>query len=408
MDSILVTGGAGFIGSNLVRRALATTAGPRRRPRQAHLRRQPASLDDVAERDPRFALRARRHRRPRARSTRVFREHRPRAVLNLAAETHVDRSIDGPRPFVRHQHRRARSSCSRRRAATSRRRDAAGRARRAASAFRFLHVSTDEVFGTLGADGLVHARTTPYAPNSPYSASKAAADHLVRAYHHTFGLPALVTNCSNNYGPYQFPEKLIPLMILNARRGQAAADLRRRRQRARLALRRGPLRRAARGARARRARRELQPRRRTASAPTSRSCDALCALLEELLPAARNPAMRARGLAAYAALETLRRRPAGPRPPLRDRRRRRSAASWLGAAHRPRRRAARRPCAGTSTTATWCEAVQGARLPPRAAGARALDGRDEGHHPRRRHRHAALPGDAARSASSWCRSTTSR
>ena len=115
--------------------------------------------------------------------------------------------------------------------------------------FRFLHVSTDEVYGSLGADDPPFSETTPYAPNSPYSASKAASDHLVRAYHHTYGLPTLTTNCSNNYGPYQFPEKLIPLMIVNALGGQAAAGLRRRPQRARLAVCRRSLQRDPRGAR---------------------------------------------------------------------------------------------------------------------------------------------------------------
>jgi len=140
---------------------------------------------------------------------RVFAQHRPTAVLNLAAETHVDRSIDGPRPFIDTNIvgtfvllEAARSHVASL--------DAAGRA-----AFRFLHVSTDEVYGTLGADGFF-SEETPYAPNSPYAASKAGADHLVRAYYHTYGLPTIITNCSNNYGPYQFPEKLMPLMILNA------------------------------------------------------------------------------------------------------------------------------------------------------------------------------------------------
>jgi dTDP-glucose 4,6-dehydratase len=145
---------------------------------------------------------------------RVFAEHRPSAVMNLAAETHVDRSIDSPLPFVQtnivgtfvllETARQFTASLSA---------EARGR-------FRFLHISTDEVYGTLGADGLF-SEETPYAPNSPYAASKASADHLVRAYFHTYGLPVIITNCSNNYGPYQFPEKLIPLMILNAAEGRA-------------------------------------------------------------------------------------------------------------------------------------------------------------------------------------------
>jgi dTDP-glucose 4,6-dehydratase len=143
----------------------------------------------------------------------VFAAHRPNGVLNLAAETHVDRSIDSPQPFidanitgtfvlldVARQFVRGLGDEDRK-------------------TFRFLHVSTDEVYGTLGPSGTFN-EDTPYAPNSPYAASKAAADHLVRSYFHTYGLPALITNCSNNYGPYQFPEKLIPLMILNALEGR--------------------------------------------------------------------------------------------------------------------------------------------------------------------------------------------
>jgi dTDP-glucose 4,6-dehydratase len=136
------------------------------------------------------------------------------AVVNFAAESHVDRSIDGPEPFV-HTNvvgtlRLLESTKSYLAQITCDKMDS----------FRFLHVSTDEVYGSLKAEDPAFCETTSYAPNSPYSASKASADHLVRAYHHTFGLPALTTNCSNNYGPYQFPEKLIPLMILNACEGK--------------------------------------------------------------------------------------------------------------------------------------------------------------------------------------------
>jgi len=143
----------------------------------------------------------------------VLRTHRPSAILNLAAETHVDRSIDGPRAFVDTNIVGTFTLLEAARGYLASL-DAGAR-----DAFRFLHVSTDEVYGTLGEEGAFR-EDTPYAPNSPYSASKAAADHLARAYVHTYGLPVVITNCSNNYGPQQFPEKLIPLMILNALDGR--------------------------------------------------------------------------------------------------------------------------------------------------------------------------------------------
>jgi dTDP-glucose 4,6-dehydratase len=143
----------------------------------------------------------------------AFIDHRPTAVVNFAAETHVDRSIDGPAPFIDTNIVGTFVLLESSLAWLS---TLDGEAQRR---FRFLHVSTDEVYGTLGSDGLF-SEETPYAPNSPYAASKASADHLVRAYVHTYGLPAVITNCSNNYGPFQFPEKLIPLMILNALDGR--------------------------------------------------------------------------------------------------------------------------------------------------------------------------------------------
>ncbi len=143
----------------------------------------------------------------------AFAQHQPWGVVNFAAETHVDRSIDGPAPFI-DTNIVGTFVLLETALALTRTRPEADRA-----AFRFLHVSTDEVYGSLGEDGLFR-EDTPYAPNSPYAASKASADHLVRAYFHTYGLPTVITNCSNNYGPYQFPEKLIPLMILNALDGR--------------------------------------------------------------------------------------------------------------------------------------------------------------------------------------------
>ena len=145
---------------------------------------------------------------------RVFREHRPDAVMHLAAESHVDRSIDGPEVFIDTNVKGTYNLLEVARQYWS---ELAGEAKQR---FRFHHVSTDEVFGDLGPHDPAFTEETPYAPSSPYAASKAASDHLVRAWHRTYGLPVVITNCSNNYGPYQFPEKLIPLMILNAIEGE--------------------------------------------------------------------------------------------------------------------------------------------------------------------------------------------
>jgi dTDP-glucose 4,6-dehydratase len=146
---------------------------------------------------------------------RLLREHQPRAIVHFAAESHVDRSIHGPADFVRTN---VVGTCTLLEEARNYWNGLQGPQR---SAFRFLHVSTDEVYGSLSPDAPPFSEDSPYAPNSPYSASKAASDHFVRSYHHTYGLPTLTTNCSNNYGPYQFPEKLIPLMIVNALAGVA-------------------------------------------------------------------------------------------------------------------------------------------------------------------------------------------
>ncbi len=295
METLLVTGGAGFIGSNLVRHLLRNTSD-----RVVVLDKltYAGSLENLAEvRDD-------------ARLTfiegdigdaglvrEIFREHRPAALLNLAAESHVDRSIDGPRAFIQTNILGTFEllECARSWLA------AAGGDLR--SRFRFLHVSTDEVYGSLGGSGLF-SETTPYAPNSPYAASKAAADHLVRAYHHTFGLPALITNCSNNYGPFQFPEKLIPLMILNALEGKSlpiygdggnvrdwlyvedhcAGIL--------LVLRKGrPGEKYNLGGGNERTNLQI--------------IDRLCDLLEERSPASRNPALAARGAKSYGDLKSF-------------------------------------------------------------------------------------------------------
>ncbi|AXK64689.1 dTDP-glucose 4,6-dehydratase [Burkholderia sp. IDO3] len=209
---ILVTGGAGFIGANFVldwlRRSDEAVLNVDKLTYAGNLRTL-QSLDgspkhvfarvDICDG---AALRA------------LFDEHQPRAVVHFAAESHVDRSIHGPADFVQTNVVGTFTLLEAARAYWNDL-DAAGK-----SAFRFLHVSTDEVFGSLSSTDPQFSETTPYAPNSPYSATKAGSDHLVRAYHHTYGMPTLTTNCSNNYGPYQFPEKLIPLMIANALAGK--------------------------------------------------------------------------------------------------------------------------------------------------------------------------------------------
>ena len=212
MSTLLVTGGAGFIGSNFVHHALTETS---HRIVVVDKLTYAGSLLNLQQalKDPRVTF-VRADIADKGAMARVFADERPDAVVNLAAETHVDRSIDRPQSFIEtnivgtftlletaREHLAALGAADRQR-------------------FRFLHVSSDEVYGTLGPTG-VFSEDMPYAPNSPYAASKAAADHIVRSYFHTYGLPVLITNCSNNYGPYQFPEKLIPLMILNALDGRS-------------------------------------------------------------------------------------------------------------------------------------------------------------------------------------------
>jgi dTDP-glucose 4,6-dehydratase len=212
MKTILVTGGAGFIGSNFVLDWIATTGGT------------VVNLDALTYAGNRENLRAldgdARHIFVHGdigdfdRVAKLLAEHRPVAIVNFAAESHVDRSIHGPEDFIQTNIVGTFRLLEATRAYWS------GLPEQGKSAFRFLHVSTDEVYGSLGKDDAPFAETHRYEPNSPYSASKAASDHLVRAYHHTYGLPVLTTNCSNNYGPYHFPEKLIPLMIVNALAGK--------------------------------------------------------------------------------------------------------------------------------------------------------------------------------------------
>ena len=206
----LVTGGAGFIGGNFVLDAVASGT----RVINLDALTYAGNLDTLKplEGNPGHVF-AQGDIGDRALVARLLAEHQPDAILNFAAESHVDRSIDGPAAFVQTNVVGTLNllECARdywRELPEARK-----------GGFRFLHVSTDEVYGSLGDSGRF-TETTPYAPNSPYSASKAASDHLVRAFHHTYGLPVLTTNCSNNYGPYQFPEKLIPLVIAKAAAGE--------------------------------------------------------------------------------------------------------------------------------------------------------------------------------------------
>lgn len=208
---ILVTGGAGFIGSAVVRNIISATPHRVLVVDKLTYAGNLDSLSPVAN-DARYAF-ARADIVDGARMRDVIADYSPDVIMHLAAESHVDRSIDGPGEFIQTN---VVGTYSLLQAALGFWRGLPSERRRA---FRFHHVSTDEVFGSLGADG-IFTETTPYAPNSPYSASKAASDHLVRAWHHTYGLPTVVSNCSNNYGPYHFPEKLIPLMILNALEGK--------------------------------------------------------------------------------------------------------------------------------------------------------------------------------------------
>lgn len=207
----IVTGGAGFIGANFVHYVLAQTEAQIVIVDKLTYAGNKANLG-AALANPRITF-IEADIADRAAMAQVFATHQPTAIINFAAESHVDRSIDDPSPFIETNITGTFILLEAARKYV-RELDTAQQ-----SAFRFLHVSTDEVYGSLGETGLF-AETTPYAPNSPYAASKASADHLVRAWHETFGLPTIITNCSNNYGPYQFPEKLIPLMLLNALDGK--------------------------------------------------------------------------------------------------------------------------------------------------------------------------------------------
>jgi len=216
---ILVTGGAGFIGSALIRHLRARQLAEVVNVDALTYAGNPESLPGL-DADPGYRF-EKVDIRDREALERAFREHRPDAVMHLAAESHVDRSILGPAVFVDTNVVGTQTLLEVARAywqALDDRPDANGSSPR--ERFRFHHISTDEVFGDLPPEAPAFTEATPYAPSSPYAASKAASDHLVRAWHRTYGLPVVITNCSNNYGPYQFPEKLIPLMILNATAGR--------------------------------------------------------------------------------------------------------------------------------------------------------------------------------------------
>lgn len=210
--TILVTGGAGFIGSNFILDWLAERDAALINLDKLTYAGNMESLSSL-DGDPRYAF-IQGDIGDKEQVANLLSRHKPRAIVNFAAESHVDRSIHGPGEFIQTNIVGTFNllECARTYFASL---SEAERAK-----FRFLHVSTDEVYGSLRADDPAFAETNRFEPNSPYSASKAASDHLVRAYHHTYGLPVLTTNCSNNYGPYQFPEKLIPLMIVNALAGK--------------------------------------------------------------------------------------------------------------------------------------------------------------------------------------------
>ena len=213
--NLLVTGGCGFIGSNFIRQRLTESGSSLQKLVNLDALTyagNPANLADLAG-DRRYVFAHGDIGDPNL-VGRLLSEHAIDAIVNFAAESHVDRSIDSPEPFIQT------NVVGTLRLLNSARQHWTKLPEPARAAFRFLHVSTDEVYGTLTPTDPAFTEETPFAPNSPYAASKAASDHLVRAYQHTYGLPTLTTNCSNNYGPYHFPEKLIPLMILNALEGK--------------------------------------------------------------------------------------------------------------------------------------------------------------------------------------------
>jgi dTDP-glucose 4,6-dehydratase len=295
-ETLIITGGAGFIGCNFVRLVLAE--GLWERVVVLDKLTYAGSLENLSDvlTDPRLVF-AEGDIADRVEVRRLFAEHRPSAVVNFAAESHVDRSIEDASAFIETNIVGAFELLE---AARRYHMELGGPSR---DRFRFLHVSTDEVYGSLGPTGSF-SETTPYEPNSPYAASKASADHLVRAHHETYGLPTLITNCSNNYGPYQFPEKLIPLITLTALEGRPLpiyGDGRNVRDwiyvedhcRGVLAvlLQGRPGEKYNLGGRSERTNLQI--------------VDALCGILESERPAAENTALRDKGIASYCDLKTF-------------------------------------------------------------------------------------------------------
>jgi dTDP-glucose 4,6-dehydratase len=208
---LLVTGGAGFIGSNFVLNWVNTESARVVNLDSLTYAGNPNNLSEIMHSPQHELVVGSINDTPLVES--LLKKNEPRAIVHFAAESHVDRSISGPEAFIET------NVVGTFRLLQCAKEYWTGLSTADQARFRFLHVSTDEVYGSLGPDDPLFSETTPYAPNSPYSASKASSDHLVRSYHHTYGLPTLITNCSNNYGPRQFPEKLIPLVIINALKG---------------------------------------------------------------------------------------------------------------------------------------------------------------------------------------------
>jgi dTDP-glucose 4,6-dehydratase len=350
MGTLLVTGGAGFIGCNFVRLLLTRTDERVVVADALTYAGSLASLEEVAA-HPRYAF-VKVDIADRDRIRWAFQEHRPAAVVNFAAESHVDRSIDDPLAFV---HTNMLGTFELLEAARHYVRECSEDERRR---FRFLHVSTDEVYGSLGAKGAFR-EDTPYAPNSPYAATKAGADHLVRAWHETYGLPAIVTNCSNNYGPFQFPEKLVPLMILNAVEGKPlpiygdGGNVRdwihvEDHCRGVLAALRG-------GRPGERYNLGGHGERRNVDV-----VDTICAALEELRPAAKNAALAARGAKSYADLKTfVKDRPGHDRRYAIDPTKAEQELAWRP--HYGFEDGLRATVAWYLDNGAWCEAVQAGR-----------------------------------------------